>query len=173
MNLAAGRGRIVVAAMAASLVAMALSAWLLWPPAPAIPGAERVRQYSDVRACLLTGASGVTDPVAAAAWAGIQSASRSTKAMASYLPVPAGGSGPYLASLVQRQCSVIVAVGQAQVAAAVSQAARYRQVHFIVITQGPAAQAGRSASSVVRIPSAPATQLPQAVQSAVSAAVDS
>lgn len=125
---------------------------------------------------MLTGAGGVTDPVAAAAWAGMQGASRSTAAMASYLPVPAPVSKanalPYLASLVQRQCGVIVAVGQAQVTAAVSQAARYRQVHFIVITQGSAVQAGPSASSVVHVPSAPATQLSQAVQSAVSAAVN-
>lgn len=163
------RGRLIAAAAAVSIAVAGLTVWLAWPSAPSIPGAERVRQYTDVRACMLTGAGGVTNAVAAAAWAGMQSASGSSRAMVSYLPVPGPASQtaavPYVASLVQRQCSVIVAVGRAQVAAATSQAARYRHVHFIVITQGPAG------SWVVRVPSAPAAQVHQAVQAAVSAAV--
>ncbi len=122
---------------------------------------------------MLTGADGVTGSVAAAAWAGMQGASSSSRAMVSYLPVTGPGgelaAEPYLASLVQRQCSVIVAVGPAQVAAATAQAGRYRQVHFIVVAAGPA---GSSSSGVVRIAAAPAARVHSAVQAAVSAAVN-
>jgi basic membrane lipoprotein Med (substrate-binding protein (PBP1-ABC) superfamily) len=167
------RGRLIAAAATACVIAAGLLIWMLWPARPAIPGADRVRQYTNARACLLTGATGVADPVAAAAWAGLQGASADSRAMVSYLPVPSPATKatavPYLASLVQRQCGVIVAVGPAQVAAATSQAPRYRQVHFIVIAQG---QGGPPASAVVRIAPAPAAEVHSAVQAAVSAAVN-
>lgn len=160
--------KLLTAAAAVCGVAIGLVVWWFWPSGPSVPGADRVRQYTNVRACLLTGAGGVTDPVAAAAWAGLRGASASSRAMVSYLPVPSPATGaavPYLASLVQRQCSVIVAVGRAQVAAATSQAARYGRVRFIVVTQG------RAGPGVVRISSTPAARVHAAVQAAVSAAV--
>lgn len=182
MKLGIHRGALIATAAAISVVVVGLVVWLAWPSAPSIPGAERVRQYANVRACMLTGADGVTNSVAAAAWAGMQGASSSSRAMVSYLPVPGPASKasavPYVASLVQRQCTVIVAVGQAQVAAATSQAARYGHVHFIVITQGAGVPGGRppglaqAGPGVVRVPSAPAAQVHQAVQAAVSAAVN-
>lgn len=176
MNPLIVRGRLAVSAAVVCVLAGALLLWLFWPSKPAIPGAERVRQYTNIRACMLTGAHGVTGAEAAAAWAGMQGASSSTRAMVSYLPVPEPGGKtaavPYLASLVQRQCSVIIAVGRPQVAAAISQAARYRHVHFIVIIQGPAGSAGQPASAVIRIASGPAAQLRSAVEAAVSAAVN-
>lgn len=164
------RARLLTAVAGVGGVAVALLVWSLWPSAPSAPGAERVRQYSDVRACLLTGPDGVAGPVAAAAWAGMRGASASSRAMVSYLPVPGPASTraavPYLASLVQRQCSVIVAVGRPQVAAAASQAARYGRVRFIVITPG------RAGPGVVLVPSTPAARVHAAVQAAVSAAVN-
>lgn len=166
-------GRMLTTIAAAFVIVAGLLTWLFWPSAARIPGAERVRQYTDVRACMLTGSDGVADSVAAAAWAGMQGASSSSRTMVSYLPVsgPISESAavPYLASLVQRQCSVIVAVGKAQVAAATSQASRYRQVHFIVVAAGPA---GPSTSGVVRIAATPTGQVHSAVQAAVSAAVN-
>lgn len=165
----------VTAVAAICLLALGLLVWLFWPSAPSIPGADRVRQYANTRACLLTGADGVADPVAAAAWAGLQGASASSRAMISYLPVQTGSNAaavPYVASLVQRKCTVIVAVGRPQVAAATSQAARYQHVHFIVIIPGSADQAGPSTPAVVRIASGPAAQVHTAVQAAVSAAVN-
>jgi basic membrane lipoprotein Med (substrate-binding protein (PBP1-ABC) superfamily) len=166
-------GQVLTVTAAAFVIAAGLLTWLFWPSAQRIPGAERVRQYSNVRACMLTGADGVANSVAAAAWAGMQGASSSSRAMISYLPVarPGGEAAaePYLASLVQRQCGVIVAVGPAQVAAATSQADRYRQIHFIVISAGPS---GPSTSRVVRIAAAPTAQVHAAVQAAVSAAVN-
>jgi basic membrane lipoprotein Med (substrate-binding protein (PBP1-ABC) superfamily) len=158
-----------LAVMFAGLVAVAI-AGLTWPSSPAAPGADRVRQYAaDLRACLLTGATGVSDPLAGAAWAGLQSASESNRAMVSYLPVPGAMSPasvqPYLASLVQRQCGVIVAVGAAQSAAASSAAARFRQVRFIAVTSNPVS------SSVLRISPVPAAHVPASVEAAVSAAL--
>ncbi len=162
-------GQLLTTIAAAFILTAGLLTWIFWPSAQRIPGAERVRQYTDVRACLLTGADGVAGSVAAAAWAGMQGASSQSRAMVSYLPVTGPGSAaaavPYLASLVQRQCTVIVAVGTAQVAAARSQASRYRRVRFIVVTQGPAG------TGVVRVSAAPAARVPAAVQAAVSAAI--
>lgn len=139
---------------------------------PGAVTADRSRQYGDARACMLTGASGVSDPVAAAAWAGMQGASDSTRAMISYLSVPApatrASARPYMASLVQRQCGVIVAVGQAQTAAAWPAATAAGRVHFIVVTAGPA---GPVSSAVVRISPAPAASVRTAVQAAVVAAL--
>lgn len=170
MKLGIHRGGLIAAVAAMGIVVAGLVVWLAWPSSPSIPGADRVRQFTNVRACMLTGPDGVANSVAAAAWAGLQGASSSSRAMVSYLPVPGPATKatavPYLASLVQRQCTVIVAVGQAQVAAATSQAAKYGHVHFIVITPGP------GGSGVVRVPSAPAAHVHQAVQAAVSAAVN-
>jgi basic membrane lipoprotein Med (substrate-binding protein (PBP1-ABC) superfamily) len=159
----------VVATVALALIAVG-AVWLSWPSGSAIPGASRVRHYDvTARACLLTGSTGLTDPLAAAAWAGLQGASTATSALVSYLPVPApatGGSAkPYLASLVQRQCGVIVAVGSAQVAAVRSAAASFGQVRFIAVT------ASSAGTAVTRIAPAPAAQVHLAVQAAVSAAL--
>lgn len=168
--------RLVALAAVVCVLAVAPFIWLFWPSKPAIPGAERVRQYTNVRACLLTGADGVAGAEAAAAWAGMQGASSSSLAMVSYLPVPPPGGEtaavPYLASLVQRQCAVIVAVGQAQAVAATSEAARYRGVRFIVIARGRAGAAGPATSGVIRISAGPAAQVRSAVEAAVSAAVN-
>ena len=171
MNPGISRGRLLAATAVVCLAAVVMLAWLFWPSAPPIPGAQRVRQYSNVRACLLTGADGLAGSVAAAAWSGMEQASISSKAMVSYLPVPWPASKAaaltYLASLVQRQCSVIVAVGPAQVAVAASQAGKYRHVHFIVITAGGA----RATSAVIRVSAGSAAHVHAAVQAAVSAAV--
>lgn len=167
---------LVALAAVVCVFAVALLIWVFWPSKPAIPGAERVRQYANVRACMLTGTDGVNGSEAAAAWAGMQGASSSSRAMVSYLPVPApGGTAaavPYLASLAQRQCAVIVAVGQAQAAAATLEAARYRDVRFIVIAAGRADAAGPATSGVIRISDGPAAQVRSAVEAAVSAAVN-
>lgn len=163
--------RLIVVATIAGLCVVATAVTVLaWPSNPAVPGAARVKQYANTRACLLTTSAGVSDPLAGAVWAGMQGASGATRAMVSYLPVPANATKsaalPYVASLVQRQCGVIVAVGPAQVAAATTEAARFHQVRFIVVS-------GDSASpNVVRISPAPSAQVHSAVQAAVSAALN-
>lgn len=163
------RGVRWLAAAAIALAAVGLITWLAWPSTPAVPGASRVRQYSDERACLLTGPRGITNSQAATAWAGLRDASLATKTMVSYQPAvgppTATATLPYLASLAQRQCHVIVAVGQGPVAAVAADAARFTQIRFAVV-------AGRSSGpNVTAVSPTPAAQLRAAIRAAVSAAV--
>jgi hypothetical protein len=154
-------------AVVAAALLTGLIAWLARPSSPAVPGAERVRQYVNVRACLLTGADGVTRGPASVAWASMQSASAATRAMVSYLPAAGAGAGAgtYLASLAQRQCSVIVAVGRPQVAAVAADAARFRQIRFVVI-------AGRAAgANVTGVQPATDAAIHSTISHAISAAV--
>jgi basic membrane lipoprotein Med (substrate-binding protein (PBP1-ABC) superfamily) len=100
----------------------------------------RARQYLAFTACLLTGPGGLADAQAANAWAGLQKASLATRAKVQYLPVESGTTAtaaePYLASLTTRHCSVVVAVGSAQVGAVAAAAGRYRSVRFAVVGGG-------------------------------------
>jgi hypothetical protein len=120
------------AAATAVVVALGLGVWWLWPSSP-----PRARPYLDWTACLLTDGRGTVGPPAAAAWAGMQDASSATHARVQHVPV-AGGTTvgdalPYLAGLLQRRCAVVVAVGDAQVAAVATDAARYPAVRFVVV----------------------------------------
>src|SRR5947207_16029154 len=82
----------------------------------------RARQYLAFTACLLTGADGIAGADAAPVWAGMQDASAQTRAKVEYLsvsePATKENAEPFLASLVSRQCDVVLVVGSAQVAAA-------------------------------------------------------
>jgi hypothetical protein len=149
-------------------VIAALMVWLAWPSPPGVPGADRVRQYLAFSACLLTGARGISGGDAAAAWSGLQQASLATRAMVSYLPVfgPAtrATAAPYLASLAQRHCRVIVAVGPAQVSAVAASSAQFRDIQFIVV-------AGRASGANVRhVAGHSAVTIRAAVSAAVSVA---
>lgn len=163
-------GRTVIAAAAAVVAAGgSLSAWLLWPSSPAIPGADRVRQYSNARACLLTGAAGLTSSQAAAAWSGMEEASLATRAMVSYQTAtgPATGAAalPYLTGLVQVRCQVIVAVGAGPAAAVADAAERFPAVRFVVV----GGRAGRR--NVASAPSAPPSAEREAIRAEVAAGV--
>ena len=97
----------------------------------------RARQYLAFTACLLTDSRGVAGSPAAQVWAGMQDASLTTHAKAEYLPVygsTAAAAQPYLASLVQRRCGMVLAVGAAQVAAVAADAGRYPQARFVAIS---------------------------------------
>jgi hypothetical protein len=108
------RWRAVAGGVGAVIAALAI--WLVWPSSPGVPGADRVRQYLAFRACLLTGARGITGGDAAAAWSGMQQASLATRAMVSYLPVlgPATRTTavPYLASLAHRVPASVTRAGR-------------------------------------------------------------
>jgi hypothetical protein len=123
---------------AAVLVVLAgVLAWVLWPSGAPVP---RARPYLAFTACLLTDGQGVTGPRAAPVWAGMQDASLSTHAKVQFLQVTGEGTvanaQPYVASLVQRKCAVVVAVGTAQVGAVLADAPKYPGVRFVVL--GPA-----------------------------------
>jgi basic membrane lipoprotein Med (substrate-binding protein (PBP1-ABC) superfamily) len=99
--------------------------------------APRVRRYLAYTACLLTDSHGIAAAQAAQVWAGMQDASLATHAKVAYLPVMSGSTAaaadPYLSSLLQRHCAVVVATGTAQVAAVTAQAGRFPSVRFVVI----------------------------------------
>lgn len=130
------RSRRRVAAGAGGLLAVAVAGVLVWTVTGGGP-APRARQYVAFTACLLTDAHGLAGQQSRQVWAGMQDASLKTRAKVEYLPVMSGpteaAAMPYLASLVQRHCDVVVATGPAEVAAVNAAAARYRPVHFVVI----------------------------------------
>src|SRR5581483_11968632 len=96
-------------------VLAALVTFLVWPRGRQLPPA-RAREYRSFDVCLLTGAAGLSDRATAAVWVGMQDASLVTRARVSYLPAvgpaTAADVAPYEASLIQRNCQVVVAVGQ-------------------------------------------------------------
>ena len=106
---------------------------------------------------------------AAAAWSGMQESSLATRARVSYLPVsgPAteADAEPYLASLLQRHCDVVLGVGPAQAAAVAADAARFPRVRFITVGGSAAA------AHVVKIATPSAAYVRAAVSKAVTDAV--
>jgi len=128
------RGRVLSASVTAiAVVAVCLVLILVAVSAPP----PRARQYLAFTACMLTDSSGVAGASAAPAWAGMEDASLATHAKVEYQPVMSGSTEaaaqPVLASLVVQQCRVIVAAGQAPVAAVMADARQYRSVKFAVI----------------------------------------
>ena len=118
--------------VAGVVAVVAVAAWLVWPSAPP----SRARVYLSFTACLLTGAEGVAG-AGAPAWAGLQDASLATRAKVQFVAVvgeaTVANASPYLASLVQRQCRVVVAVGAAQVGAVAAAAPQWPRVRFVVV----------------------------------------
>ena len=137
----------------------------------ALPPA-RARVYEDVDACLLTGARGLSDPVAAQAWAGMEDASRATSARVSYLavtgPATEAAAVPFTGSLLVRGCKVIVASGPTQRAAVLSVAGRYTSVRFVV--DGAAAGSPPNVTALPFTPSGLRNSVASAVEAGVRAA---
>jgi hypothetical protein len=105
---------------------------LLWPEPEPPP---RARAYRDYDVCVLTSDQGLADPSAAAVWAGAQEVSAQRRVRLLYVPV-AGEQTParateFLGSLVQQSCEVIVAVGEAPVAAA--QGAKFPDATIVAV----------------------------------------
>jgi basic membrane lipoprotein Med (substrate-binding protein (PBP1-ABC) superfamily) len=146
----------------------AVLAALLIPAGTTAPGANRARAYTAFDACLLTDSNGLAGTQAAQAWAGMQSASLSTHAKVEYLPVAGaqttGSALPYLASLVQRRCNVVVAVGTAPVSAVSADARRFTTVRFTVV-------GGHVTAPNVTVIDPRAGQIRASVAQAVTAAV--
>jgi hypothetical protein len=139
-------------AVAAGVVVAGLIVWLVWPSPPEPP---RARPYLEYTGCLLTDQQGIAGAAARPAWAGLQDASLATHAKVQYLPVMGeqteGNALPYLASLVQRRCAVIVAVGPAPVQAVKAVAGKYPAVRFVVV--GDTAS-GANVTALTRLPDA-------------------
>lgn len=151
-----------------SLTALAVVAigWLVLSPGK--QEQPRARQYLAFKACLLTDSHGITGREAAPVWQGMQNASLKTRTRVQYLPAfgPATvpNALPYLASLVQRHCDLVMAAGDIPVNAALTDAGRYPTARFVVV----GSSAARRNVTVVRAPSA---EIPAAVAGLVIDAV--
>jgi hypothetical protein len=104
---------------------------VLWPEPESPP---RAREYRDYDVCVLTSDQGLADPSAAAVWAGAREVSAQRRVRVLYVAV-SGEQTParareFLGSLVQQSCEVIVAVGEAPVAAAHGRSSPPRRVHL-------------------------------------------
>lgn len=135
-----GRTLAVAAGAVVAVGALTATAFLLFgngDDRPPIPD-SRARHYRDVDACLLTDDKGITlGTTAARVWQGMQDASLRTHARVSYVPVTGeqsvGNTRPFLNSLLQRSCDVVLATGPAQVSAAQEAAPRHRKVGFVLV----------------------------------------
>ncbi len=153
------QGLVKGAVVALAAAAVFITAWVLWPrPAPATVAVPQARQYLDVSACLLTGSSGVTPGTAGAqAWRAMQSASRASHVMISYLP----GTGPadvpaLLNTLVERRCGVIVVTGASRVQVASAAKANPGR-RFVLVTTSTAYGPAVVPPNAVVVPAADAS----------------
>jgi hypothetical protein len=149
------RGLKVKAAVAAGVaVAAFIIAWALWPsPAP-----PQARQYLDVSACLLTGASGITPGTTGAqAWHAMESASLTSHVMVSYLPARGPADVPVmLSTLVERRCGVIVVTDATRIQVAGAAKANPGR-RFVLVTTSPAAGSAPVPSNTAVVPAANAS----------------
>lgn len=123
----------VIAGLAALL---AVVAWLTWPPPP--PGdPPRAREYRDFDLCLLTDRQGIQGAAASQVWQGLQAVSVESSVRVSYLTVTGeqteAVAAQFVATQVQQQCDIIVAVGAQQVGAATAAAPKYPAVKFVTV----------------------------------------
>ncbi|WP_165965168.1 BMP family ABC transporter substrate-binding protein [Actinomadura bangladeshensis] len=154
------------AAIAAALAAVvAAGVWLALPTPSDEP---RARQYLAFKACLLTDSHGIAGKEAAPVWEGMRRASLKTHAKIQYLAVPdpatVANARPYLASLVQRQCGVIIAAGELATDTVTANARNFATAHFVVLGTAGAAENVRA----VRVSGTPVAA---AVERVVSEAV--
>jgi basic membrane lipoprotein Med (substrate-binding protein (PBP1-ABC) superfamily) len=162
-----GRGWTVAAVLLAVAVLAGVTV-ALWPkPARVLPP-TRDRVYSAQRVCLLTGPAGLADPATAQVWGGLEDASVKSRAQVSYLSVAgvdtAANAAPYLASLADGRCDLVLAVGSAPVGAVALDAPKFPQVKFLVV-------GGGAARSNVTVLTPPQPVSPSATRAAVAAAV--
>nr|WP_144298703.1 hypothetical protein [Streptomyces sp. TLI_235] len=109
----------------------------LWPSDEPEPLPVRARQYTDVRACLLTGAQGLAAAEVKPVWAGMQDASAAKHSQVSWLKAPRATTGPeavpYANTLVQQRCSMVLAAEDVPAKALASVADANPGVRFVVV----------------------------------------
>lgn len=120
------------------LVLGLVAAWLFAGEEKHTPPDPRARQYKDFNACLLTDDKGITSgTTAATVWDGMQEASSDTQVRVTYVPVTGEQTTenalPFVNGLLQRKCSVVLAVGEAQVKAAEQQAPTHEKIRFVTV----------------------------------------
>ncbi|MEU9921229.1 BMP family ABC transporter substrate-binding protein [Streptomyces griseoluteus] len=163
-----------IAAGAVLLVAVVAGVWVHLAGQQDGPPDTRARQYKEFDACLLTGDKGIAEGTdAASAWQGMQRASLETRARINYVPVTGAQSvantRPFLNSLMQRHCGVLIAVGTPQARVARAAAAEHPEVRFVLV-DGASSAGGGTAENVTA--AEPGTSLPGTVADAITRAVD-
>jgi basic membrane lipoprotein Med (substrate-binding protein (PBP1-ABC) superfamily) len=122
--------------------------------------AARQRSYSTYSACLLTGASGLSDATASQVWAGLEAGSTAVDPAIQVRYTAAIGAGTdaavtsYVNTMALSKCSLVVAVGAAQTRAAAARAAAFPAVDFLVVGGSP----DSAANLATLAPSARATE---------------
>lgn len=147
----------VLVAVAAGIAVPLLSVHHAPQPQP------QARRYLDVSACLLTDPSGVVPGTAAApVWTAMQSASRATRVMVSYLPDTGPSDvSPMLNTLARRECGLIITTSTAA-GRAVSAARAYPHQQFLIITASGATTVPPNARLVS--PAAAPARIAQAIR---------
>lgn len=119
----------------------------------------RARAYTQQQACLLTGSRGLADPAAAPVWAGMQDASTRTHAKVMYLAMAgdqsAAAAGPYLASLAERHCTVVLAAGAGPAGAVDSTGVKFPGTRFVAVTAPASADAAAASPAPAGTAAAP------------------
>ena len=163
-----GRRRWWVAGCLVVVLATVTIGWLAWPRPARPPAPPRARVYLDFTACLLTDAQGIVADPAKTVWSGMQSASLATRAKVQYLavvgPQTVDNAAPFLLSLIQGNCSLVLAVGAAPVQAAEQLAQSHPKVQFLVVDGAPA-------TNITRLASGSPADLGCDVESRITAAV--
>ncbi|MFF9392888.1 type 1 periplasmic-binding domain-containing protein [Streptomyces griseoluteus] len=163
-----------IAAGAVLLVAVVAGVWVHLAGRQDGPPDTRARQYKEFDACLLTGDKGIAQGTdAASAWQGMQQASLETRARINYVPVTGAQSvantEPFLNSLMQRHCGVLVAVGAPQARVAREAAANHAEVRFVLVDGASSATRGPEKNVTV---AKPGDALPETVAAVIERAVE-
>ncbi|MGK3204327.1 hypothetical protein [Amycolatopsis sp. MEPSY49] len=128
----------VVATAVGIVVVGGVAVAIRWPSGggDGLPPA-RARVYADFSACLLTGEQGLASPGAGPVWTGLQDASGDTGVKVSYLaatgPATEANYLPYVNSLVQRRCDVVVTVGEPGTTVVAAQAPAHSAIRFVTV----------------------------------------
>jgi hypothetical protein len=137
-RLPVSRRSVLVTAGVGVAVVAGLLTWALWPEPP------RQREYLDATACLLTDEKGVTVDPARPVWQAMQAASVSSLVRVQNLPVngpqTADNAAAHLASMTGGGCGAIIAVGPAQIEAVTRAAGEHREIRFLTVDGGTAAE---------------------------------
>lgn len=140
-----------MAGIVVPVVGVALAIWLWSSGSRELPP-SRATEYKDFQACLLTGPQGLADPKVTPLWDGMHDASKTTQAKVSYLATDNSDPAPFVTTLLQRKCNIVITIDAAHNAAAAQLAPKHPEVRF--------AQVGGSStvSNVAALPSNSAEQ---------------
>ncbi|MBQ1066441.1 MULTISPECIES: hypothetical protein [Micromonospora] len=109
--------------------------WLTWPDEKELP--PRERRYEAFTACLLTDDEGLAGTEAKAAWAGMQAVSTAQLIKVQYLavdgPQTTANALAYFNTMALEGCGVVVAVGQAPVAAVEEGKGRFPEIRYVTV----------------------------------------